>query len=269
MAARHDTVRHGFSGSSACSGLTLAECFADVRDGGCIAHVIDLVPLADRLAWWEDAGFPDTPVQEHNHAPLAIASPTLGPLQRAADDAFPAKYASYFAYAKLANRDLRSTRFVRLFVDELDAEAYPVGEWAELLMATRRRFTPNLELEYSFEPHVDAVSFGRDPARWPITTDYEQVSALLTLKTAENRPGIVIWNSRPDSRVTLNAWISEYRETGAIGALEGVERATVTPADGQLMIFASRLLHAVEACMTERWTLGTFLVWEDGWKLCH
>jgi hypothetical protein len=258
-----------FAGDENASAITIADCFTRIRDREVVATLLDLVPPGEREDWWHDPGFPETPVNPHNHAPLVIASPTLGPLQRASADEFPVKLASYFAYAKVANASLRKTRFVSLFMSELEAEAYKVGEWGELLFATKREFMPNHETEFSFEPHVDAIHFGVDPKSWPIKQGYEQISALLTIETSHNVPGIVMWNRRPSTRAELNQWITEYRATGKITAIEQAERFTVAPTNGQLLIFNSRHLHAVEACWSHRRTLGTFLVWDAGWKICH
>ena len=269
MSRTFDATLISFAGRVPAAAMTIEDCFRCVHDGKAVAILLDLLPPGEREDWWHDPGFPETPASPHNHAPLVIASPTLGPLQRANSIEFPAKLASYFAYAKLANQSLRKTRFVSLFMRELDADAYRVGEWGELLLATMREFMPNNKTEFSFEPHVDAISFGVDPSSWPIRRDYEQISALLTIETARNSPGIVVWDRRPSTRVELNQWIAEYRSTGRIGAVDGAERFTVSPGDGQLLIFSSRQLHAVEACQSTRRTLGTFLVWDDGWKICH
>ena len=269
MSRTFDATVISFAGRECAREMTIADCFTRVRDGDAVAILLDLLPPEEREDWWCDPGFPETPVNRHNHAPLVIASPTLGPLQRAQSGDFAAKFASYFAYAKLANQSLRKTRFVGLLMAELGADAYRVGEWGELLLATRREFTPNNESEFSFEPHVDAISFGVDPKSWPIRRDYEQISALLTIETARNAPGIIVWNRKPATRVELNEWIAEYRSTGKITAVEQVQRFTVAAGDGQLLIFSSRHLHVVEACRTTRRTLGTFLVWDEGWKICH
>lgn len=249
--------------------LTIQDCFRLVADKKTVAITIDLLSQEDCERWWSDPGFPQSTKKLHNHAPLKIASPTLGPLQRAQASEFSIKLASYFAYSKVANQSLRKTLFVDFLMKEIDADVYKVGEWGELLLATRREYYPNTEQEYSFEPHVDAISFGLDLNTWPIKKDYDQIGALLTVKSAQNNSGIVIWNRRPTSRFQLNEWIREYRETGEIAALDGAQRFTVSPTEGQLLIFGSRYLHAVEACLSTRLTIGTFLVWDEGWKICH
>lgn len=249
--------------------VTIDDCFRLIRDGRFVAITINLLAQEEIEHWWEDPGFPQSPGNPHHHAPLRIASPTLGPLQRTHPSDFSSSLASYFAYAKVANQLLRKTRFVNLLMKELSADVYKVGEWGELLLATRREYYPNTETEYSFEPHVDAVNFGLDDKTWPIKKDYDQISALLTIESAQNNSGIVMWNRRPTTRAQLNEWIGEYRETGRISALSGVDSLTMTPGEGQLLIFSSRHLHAVEACQSTRRTIGTFLVWDEGWKICH
>ncbi|NNG05497.1 MAG: hypothetical protein HKM95_15545 [Inquilinus sp.] len=269
MRQTREATVYSFNGVEDGVPLDMPQAFESIACSERVAVQFDLLNAQELEHWWGDDGFPRTPERGHNHAPLTIASPTLGPLQRASEEDYSAKLASYFAYAKLANRDLRRTRFVRLFIDELGAEAYQIGEWGELLMATRRLFLENRDTEYSFEPHVDAINFGVNPGTWLIKKDYEQISALLTISGASNHAGIVFWDKRPKHRVELNSWIKEYRETGRIRAIEHVATFTATPSAGQLLLFSSRYLHAVEACLSQRRTLGTFLVWEEGWRLCH
>jgi hypothetical protein len=60
----------------------------------------------------------------------------------------------------------------------------------------------------------------------------------------------------------------EYRETGAIAALEKVAKIGLKPQPGQLTLFQSKNLHAIERCTSTRRTMGLFLIHqEDGWRM--
>jgi hypothetical protein len=61
---------------------------------------------------------------------------------------------------------------------------------------------------------------------------------------------------------------AEYRETGAIAALERAAKIMLKPQPGQLTLFQSKNLHAIERCTSTRRTMGLFLIHqEDGWRM--
>ncbi len=76
-----------------------------------------------------------------------------------------------------------------------------------------------------------------------------------------------MWNAKPSSRAQLDEMHKEYTATGAIGSLAGAEKLSLKPQPGQLTVFRSKNLHAIERCTSQRRTMGLFLIYENGWFL--
>jgi hypothetical protein len=78
---------------------------------------------------------------------------------------------------------------------------------------------------------------------------------------------MIMWNNRPASRAKLDEVHREYRETGRIFELEQAAKIEIKPQPGQLTVFQSKNLHAIERCTSTRLTMGLFLIHhERGWR---
>jgi hypothetical protein len=234
------------------------------------AIVMDIVPHDELEAWWDDEGFSTSPFTKNaHHAGIVATSVTLGQLQREEREQLVSKAAEYFGVACRVNEGLRRTRFVRLFADALDARPLTLGREyeVEFLMATRRVYEP-FEAPFNFAPHCDDISYARDSANWPMKRSYQrQLGGFLTIQGAQNDAGMVIWNVQPPSRAKLDELHAEYRDTGAMAELERAAKIPLKPQPGQLTLFQSKNLHAVERCTSTRRTMGLFLIHqEDGWR---
>jgi hypothetical protein len=220
---------------------------------------MDVVPNHELQAWWDDEGFSSSPFTKNEYnAGLLATSVTIGQLQREERERLVSKAAEYFGMACRVNVGLRQTRFVRLFGDALGARPLTIGHEydVEFLMATRRVYDP-YEAPFNFAPHCDDVSFARDVANWPMKQSYaHQLAAFLTIQGSGNDAGLIIWNIRPTSRATLEAMNAEYRETGTMSQLAHAAKIELKPQPGQLTIFHSKNLHAVERCSSTRRTMG-------------
>lgn len=231
--------------------------------------LLDVVPQNDVKIWWDDPGFPEMRNHQYHRA-LCATGMTLGQLQRSEPHALVRNVAEYFAHASVANIGMRQTRFIRLFIDELGASGLRFGQWSEFMLATKREYPPYEGDPFSFVPHCDCIDFGREFEQWPFRLDREQLGAFLTIQKSVNDAGFVLWDIRPESRRQLDEWATEYAERKTLGVLDGKPALTIRPRCGQLCVFNSRHLHAVERCSTTRLTIGTFLVNDDaGWKLLH
>ncbi|MBN3817876.1 hypothetical protein G3N57_15210 [Paraburkholderia sp. Se-20369] len=251
--------------------LTLAAAIHALEADDADAIVMDIVPEGEREAWWDDAGFSSSPFTKNaHHAGIVATSVTLGQLQREQGEKLVSKAAEYFGVACRVNEGLRQTRFVRLFADALDARPLTIGHdyEVEFLLATRRVYEP-FEAPFNFAPHCDDVSYGRDTVNWPLKRSYpRQLGGFLTIQGAANDAGMVMWDNRPESRAVLDRMNGEYRETGAIAELEQARKILLKPQPGQLTLFQSKYLHAIERCTSTRRTMGLFLIHqEDGWRL--
>ncbi|MGS0894409.1 hypothetical protein ACVBGC_18050 [Burkholderia stagnalis] len=260
-----------FGAASRAERMTLAAAVQTLDADEADAIVMDIVPDGERDAWWNDEGFSSSPFTKNaHHAGIIATSVTLGQLQREQGEKLVSKAAEYFGIACRVNDGLRQTRFVRLFADALAAKPLTIGQdyEVEFLLATRRVYEP-FEAPFNFAPHCDDVSYGRDIVNWPLKQSYpRQLGGFLTIQGSENDAGMVMWNNRPASRDALDLIHGEYRETGAIAALEKTSRIVLKPQPGQLTLFQSKNLHAIERCTSTRRTMGLFLVrQEDGWRM--
>ncbi|WP_394824664.1 hypothetical protein [Pendulispora albinea] len=188
---------------------------------------------------------------------------TIGQVQRSASDKLLQNIGDYFAYSNSVNPSMKKTRYCRFFNENLGAVPLRFGEVAELLLATKREYPAFDSAPYSFAPHCDAIDFGRDP-RWPINLNKEQVGAFILIQKSENQAGFVMWDVTVKSRDELDRFASEYAETQQIAAAKDAKFLRITPGSGQMCIFNSRYLHAVEKCASPRQTIGTFLIEQDG-----
>ncbi|MFP3534027.1 hypothetical protein SB763_32240, partial [Burkholderia sp. SIMBA_042] len=95
-----------------------------------------------------------------------------------------------------------------------------------------------------------------DTANWPLKRSFpRQLGGFLTIQGADNDAGMVMWDNRPESRAALDEMHAEYRETGAIAALERAAKIMLKPQPGQLTLFQSKNLHAIERCTSTRRTM--------------
>ncbi|HDR8938818.1 TPA: hypothetical protein QDB19_005056 [Burkholderia vietnamiensis] len=258
-----------FDGQGVDRRMTLREAAECVRDREVAVALLDVVGPDEIDAWWNDRGFPDLRNHQYHRA-LNATGITLGQLQRSHPESLVSNIAEYFGHAGVANIPMRDTRFIQLFMKELGAETLQFGNWSQFMLATKREYPPFEGDPFSFAPHCDCIDFGRDVERWPFRLNLEQLGAFITIQKAENEAGFVLWNIRPESRRQLDQWADEYAQHKTLGVLDGVDALTVRPRSGQLCVFNSRNLHAVERCSSLRRTIGTFLVYhEAGWKLLH
>jgi hypothetical protein len=241
-----------------------------VSAGDADAMILDVVSPEEASSWWDDAGFATSPFTRNaHHAGIVATAITVGQLQRESNEKMIRKCAQYFALSCRINANLKHTKFVRLFVDSIKARPLTIGDEypAEFLLATLREYFP-FDAPYNFAPHCDDISYARDPRNWPMTKSYaNQLGAFLTIKGSENDAGMVMWNAKPSSRAQLDEMHKEYMAAGAIGSLAGVEKLSLKPQPGQLTVFRSKNLHAIERCTSLRRTMGLFLIYEDGWFL--
>ena len=244
-----------------------------IRDGEAAAVLLGLVEPSELDKWWFDDAFPE--VTQHQSFPGAAKSGlAIGPTQRLVKEHLIPGLMDYFSYAARCNKQLRETKFAKLCIRELGADAVRVGEWSELPLVSKREYSPNPSSAYSVPPHCDAIHFGREPHNWPIKEGYEegydQISIFLTVKDAENSAGLVMWDVRPKSRAELDELMGEYTKNRSIRRLENAPSVTVKSKPGQLNVLNTRVMHAVEQCETTRQTMGSFLVWHEGrWRMFH
>ncbi|WP_175758008.1 hypothetical protein [Burkholderia ambifaria] len=260
-----------FGSAARAERMTIAAAVQALDADEADAIVMDIVPDGERDAWWDDEGFSSSPFTKNaHHAGIVATSVTLGQLQREQGDKLVSKAAEYFGIACRVNDGLRTTRFVRLFSDALDARPLTIGHdyEVEFLLATRRVYEP-FEAPFNFAPHCDDVSYGRDTANWPLKQSFpRQLGGFLTIQGADNDAGMVMWDNRPESRAALDEMHAEYRETGAIAALERAAKIMLKPQPGQLTLFQSKNLHAIERCTSTRRTMGLFLIHQEGgWRM--
>lgn len=234
------------------------------------AAVLDITTAEEAYAWYDDEGFTSSPFTRNAHHSGTVATAvTMGQLQREQKERLVAKAGEYFSIAAKINDDLRRTRYVQLFMQALGARPltmdglYPY----EFLMATRRIYDPHDE-PFNFAPHCDDITYGRDPDNWPMREQYpRQLGTFMVTQSADNDAGFVMWDCQPASRGELDRMHAEYRETGGIAQLERVARFVLRPKAGQLAIFKSKNIHAIERCSSRRLTVGMFLVEQkDGWR---
>jgi hypothetical protein len=250
--------------------MSLRAAIQALKTDEATAALLDIAAPEDAPSWYHDDGFTSSPFTRNAHHSGTVATAvTMGQLQREQKEHLVTKAGEYFSIAAKINDDLRRTRYVRLFMEALDARPltmdglYPY----EFLMATRRIYDPHDE-PFNFAPHCDDITYGRDPVNWPMRTQYpKQIGTFMTTQSADNDAGFVMWDVTPESRSALDRMHAEYRETGTIAELDRSARFTVRPRQGQLLMFKSKVIHAVERCTSRRLTVGMFLVErEDGWR---
>lgn len=259
-----------FGASSHDCTLSLPDAIRCMVDKECDAIVMNVVAPEDLESWWDDEGFSTSPFTYNaHHAGIQATAVTLGQLQRETKQNLVVKAAEYFSLASRINEGLRRTKFVKLFADGLDAKPLSVGlEYqAEFLMATKRVYEP-FDKPFNFAPHCDDISYSRDTENWPVRTSYpRQLGSFLTIQGSENDAGMILWDNVPESRAKLDEMNKEYAATGSIAELEAARKIVIKPQPGQLTIFRSKEIHAIERCSSRRRTMGLFLIkQEDGWK---
>ena len=250
--------------------LSLPEAVRRIVDEECGTIVMDVVAREDLESWWDDDGFASSPFTYNaHHAGIQATAVTLGQLQRETKENLVIKTAEYFSLASRINEGLRHTKFVKLFSDALDAGPLTIGReyQAEFLMATKRVYE-QYEAPFNFAPHCDDISYSRDTENWPARTSYpHQLGSFLTIQGSENDAGMILWDNIPESREKLDIMNKEYVATGTIAELETARKIVIKPQPGQLTIFPSKRIHAIERCTSRRRTMGLFLInQEDGWK---
>lgn len=262
-----------FQGDKQSTRLTACAAMELIRDRRFPLILLDVVPEDEIDLWWNDPGFPPVGASEHRYHKALVTSGnhlTLGQLQRSERDQLIPNLADYFTHAAQINPGMKTTRFVRFFLEELDASPLKLGDLSEFMLATKRVYPPFDGAPYSFAPHCDALDFGRATDLWPIKLGREQCGAWMLIHRASNEAAFVLWDLRPESRAHLDALAKEYTETHDIAAARSVRSMKLNPTSGQLVLFNSGLLHAVEKCASPRHTFGTFLIEHDGgWKLFH
>ncbi|MEA2666107.1 MAG: hypothetical protein QOI11_3051 [Candidatus Eremiobacteraeota bacterium] len=250
--------------------MSLAQAVRALEADEADAIVMDVVPKHELEAWWDDEGFSSSPFTKNaHHAGIVATSVTLGQLQREEGEQLVSKAAEYFGIASKVNEGLHRTRFVRLFAEALDAKPLTIGREyeVEFLLATRRVYEP-FEAPFNFAPHCDDISYARDSANWPMKRSYQrQLGGFLTIQGSANDAGMIVWNVQPPSRAKLDELHAEYASTGAMSELAHAASIPLKPQPGQLTLFQSKNLHAVERCTSTRRTMGLFLIHqEDGWR---
>ncbi|MES2939511.1 MAG: hypothetical protein V4864_17615 [Pseudomonadota bacterium] len=270
MAQQYTTQLIRFNADPQHTTMSLEAAIRALKNDDAKAALLDIASPEEAPSWFDDEGFTSSPFTRNAHHSGTIATAvTMGQLQREQKDKLVAKAGEYFSIAARINDDLRRTRYVRLFAEALDAGPltmdglYPY----EFLIATRRIYDPHDE-PFNFAPHCDDITYGRDPENWPMRTQYpRQIGSFMTTQSADNDAGFVMWNCTPASRSELDRMHAEYRETNTIAELDRAERFTVRPRQGQLLVFQSKVIHAVERCTSRRLTVGMFLVeHKDGWR---
>lgn len=269
MDRSHRTTVYRFGAAARECALSLEQAVAAMAAGEVDAILTDVVPPGEVEAWWDDRGFVISPFTRNaHHAGIVATAITVGQMQREEGAALVSKVAEYFALACRLNASLRETKFVRLFADELGAAPLTLGSEypAEFLLATRREYRP-YDAPFNFAPHCDDISYARDVRNWPATKSYaRQLGAFLTIQGSANDAGMVLWQMAPPSRASLDQIHGEYRRDGRISAVDGVAELRIKPQPGQLTIFHSKNLHAIERCSSLRRTIGLFLIEEGGWR---
>lgn len=269
MAIEFDATLLSFDNRCANSRLTLRSAAETIRDRQVPVILLDVIPNGEIDLWWNDPGFPPIGGDHKYHKGVVTSAQTftLGQLQRSEGRELVCNTADYFAFSARINGPMRRTRFVQLFESELGAAPLRFGEFNEFLVATKREYPP-FEAAHSFAPHCDSIDFGREARHWPFKLNQEQLGAWVLIQQSNNRAGFVVWDLRAESRAELDTWSKEYAATSEISATKSVRAITVRPENGQLVIFNSRFLHAVERCASTRYSIGTFLIEHDGgWKL--
>lgn len=258
-----------FDNRGASSKLTMRRAAEAIRDRQAPVILLDVIPDGEIDLWWNDPGFPPVGGDHKYHKGVVTSAQafTLGQLQRSEGDQLMCGAADYFGYSARVNGPMRRTRFVQLFERELSAVPLKFGEFSEFIAATKREYPP-FEAAHSFAPHCDSIDFGREARCWPFKLNQEQLGAWVLIQQSNNRAGFVVWDLRAESRAELDAWSKEYAATNEISATKSVRAITIRPESGQLVMFNSRLLHAVERCASTRYSIGTFLIeYDGGWKL--
>ena len=270
MAKQYPAKLMSFKPSARDCSLSLEGAINAMFNGDADAIVVDVVHPKEADAWWDDDGFSSSPFTKNaHHAGIVATAITLGQLQREENANLVTKIAQYFALSSKLNDSLRRTKFVKLFADELGAKPLTIGEEypAEFLLATRREYQP-FDAPFNFAPHCDDISYARDGHNWPAKKSYpQQLGAFLTIKGSDNNAGMILWATKPPSRASLDELYNEYRQSGRIASLDGTASITLKPQAGQLTIFHSKNLHAIERCSSLRRTVGLFLINENGWRL--
>jgi len=268
MATEFDAQFLNFDGSSRSGRISFKEAAETVRDIRAPVMLIDVIPDEEVDVWWNDPGFP--PIGGHDYHKGLTSSGlklTIGQVQRSASDRLLPNIADYFAFAAQINGPMKRTRFVQFFERELGAQPFKLGDFAELMLATKREYPPYDAAPHSFAPHCDSIDFGRD-SRWPIQLGRQQLGAFVLIQRARNQAGFVVWDLRAESRAQLDGWGSEYAETKQIAATRSARSILVNPKNGQMVLFNSRYLHGIEKCDSTRQSIGTFLIEHEGsWRL--
>lgn len=239
------------------------------RDGRAPSILVDAIPDGEVEAWWNDPAFPEliTPHGHHLGIRTSALKQTIGQVQRSTTETFLRNFGDYFTFSSNANQKIRESRFVRFLSQNLGVVPLRFGELSEFLLATKREYPAYEGGDFSFAPHCDAIDFGRDP-RWPIHWNKEQIGAFVLIQRSANQAGFVMWDLRVKSRDELDRFASEFAETQEVKAARNVPSLVITPGQGQMCLFNSRYLHAVEKCASPRHTIGTFLIEQDsGWAL--
>ena len=269
MPTEFDATLLSFDDQRAKSKLTMRSAAEALRDRQVPVILLDIIPDEEIDLWWNDPGFPPVEGDHKYHKGVVTSGQmfTLGQLQRSSSDQLMCNTADYFGYAAKINGPMRQTRFVQLFESVLGAVPILFGEFNEFMVETKRDYAP-FEKAHSFAPHCDCIDFGRETRCWPFKLNQEQLGAWVLIQQSNNRAGFVVWDVRAESRAELDAWSKEYAATSEISATKAVREITVRPESGQLVMFNSRFLHAVERCASTRYSIGTFLIEHDGgWKL--
>lgn len=258
-----------FDGNIKKNSLTISSIFSQVKNHQIAAALIDVASMNEIEDWWNDKGFPE--MKSHlYHKALNATGMTLGQLQRSSKEDLIKNIADYFSHSAISNMGMKNTKFIKLFKKELGAEVLKIGGWSEFMLATKREYPPFSGDAFSFAPHCDCIDFGRNSEHWPFKYDTQQIGAFITIQKSSNEAGFKLWNIQPSSRNQLDNWASEYSESKKIEALNKITSITVKPKSGQLCVFNSKNLHAVEQCSSTRLTIGTFLIeLADGWKILH
>ncbi len=258
-----------FDGTNESTSLSISESLSYLESDK--ANVVLLDILSDTVAesWWQDKNFPD--LNSHKfHTSLRATGITLGQLQRTEGCNFVKKMDQYFESSKNLNKGLKKTKFIEFLSQEANATTYKLNDEREFMLATKRsypRYTG--DKPFSFAPHCDVISFARDPELWPLEEPKKQYGVFLTIQGAVNESAFTLWDHKPASREELDKISKEYEKNHNVGILNQSQSISVVTKPGQLCLFNSRALHAIDKCESERRTIGTFLINNNGWKICH
>jgi hypothetical protein len=249
--------------------LGLEQAFNYVHSGE--VDVVLSKVLSSELAdsWWAD--HESLKMNDHEyHGGITTSGMTLGKLQRASEDEYPARFDEYFSSAITVNAGLKTTQYYHFFEKELGTQTLFLDSGEEMLIASQREYPPSNEEQFSFAPHSDSISFSRARVSWPIQEKYKQTASFITIKNATNDAGFVIWDYIPESRAELDKFYSIYNEDPDKGMafLNRHLSMEIHPEEGELCIFNCRKMHGIQTCNTLRRTIGSFFIRKDnGWKI--